>query len=104
MEAPENIQSIGNELAIRWPDGTEHYLPHDYLRANSPSAEEQGEVDVLGNRHGGTGGRAYPGVSITGWQPTGNYGIAIHFSDGHRTGIYSWDYLRHLGVNAPPTA
>jgi len=96
MQAPTNIQIIGDELAILWPDGTEQYLPHSFLREKSPSAEETGEVDILGQRHGGTGGRKYPGVTITGWQYVGNYAVQLHFSDNHRTGLYSWEYLRSL--------
>lgn len=96
MTAPEDIQIIGVELAIRWKDGSESYFHPEYLREHSPSAENQGEVDILGQRHGGTGPRKYPGVTCQGWDFVGNYGMRIHFSDGHNTGIYSWPYLKEL--------
>ena len=96
MEAPKQIQVIGNDLAIIWPDGREDYLDGEFLRANSPSAENIGEVDVLGNRWGGDGPRLFPGVTLVGFQQVGNYAIRPLFSDGHQTGIFSWTYLQKL--------
>ncbi|MGF1483116.1 MAG: gamma-butyrobetaine hydroxylase-like domain-containing protein [Opitutales bacterium] len=100
--APEDIQLIGAEVAIRWPDGTEHYLTGPFLRAHSPSAENVGEVDILGVRHGGTEKTAedFAQVTVANWTRIGNYAVAFAFSDGHRTGIYSWPYLRKLGEQA----
>lgn len=98
MEKPEDIQFVGTEVAIRWSDGTEDFVPMDKLRALSPSAETQGERDLLGNLiGGGEPGRDYSGVTVTGYAPIGGYAIQFQFSDGHRTGIYSFDYLRKIG-------
>lgn len=97
MEAPKQIQLIGNELAIIWPDGREDYLHGEFLRAHSPSAENMGEVDVLGNRWGGDGPRLFPGVTLSNFLYVGKYAIRPIFSDGHQTGIYSWTYLKKLG-------
>ena len=98
MIKPEDIQLIGNEVAIRWADGTEDYLPMDRLRALSPSAETQGERDLLGHHiGGGEPGRDFTGVTVTGYAPIGGYAIQFQFSDGHRTGIYSFTYLREIG-------
>ena len=96
MKTPQNIQLIGTEVAIAWNDGSESYFPFEKLRAASPSAETQGERDILGNLHGGHGPKDFSGVTITGWERVGNYAICFHFSDGHRTGIYSYDYLQEL--------
>ena len=96
MQAPTNIQLIGNELAIAWDDGTESYLPVERLRAASPSAENQGERDIFGNQYGGGGPKQFPGVTVLGWERVGNYAVRFEFSDGHRTGLYSYDYLRKL--------
>jgi DUF971 family protein len=96
MQPPKNIQAIGEEIAVAWADGKESYFPMAYLRANSPSAETRGEVDILGNRHGGHGPMDFPGVTVTGWEFVGNYAVRFQFSDGHGTGLYSWDYLREL--------
>ncbi|QYM78096.1 DUF971 domain-containing protein [Horticoccus luteus] len=102
MHAPTNIQLIGQEVAIAWSDGAETYCTFERLRAASPSAETQGERDVLGQLHGGGGSRHFPGVQVLAWERVGNYAIRFDFSDGHRTGLYSYDYLRH--VTAAPSA
>ena len=69
-------------------------LPAEYLRVFSPSAEVRGhgkgqEVLQTGKRH----------VGIQALEKSGNYAIRITFSDGHDTGIFSWDYLFELGSN-----
>lgn len=97
MHSPVNIQLIGQEVAIVWADGVETYLEFERLRAASPSAETQGERDIMGNQYGGDGPRKFPGVVVLGWEQVGNYAIRFDFSDGHRTGLYSYEYLRKLG-------
>lgn len=69
-------------------------LPFELLRVYSPSAEVRGhgvsqEVLQTGKRN----------VSITAFEPVGNYAVQPHFTDGHNTGIFSWDYLLWLGEN-----
>lgn len=93
---PENIALIGREVAIRWSDGSEDYYPMDFLRAASPSAENKGEPDLLGRVHGGTPGKDFSGVTVVGWEAVGGYAVQFKFSDGHSTGIFSYDYLRAL--------
>lgn len=95
--APQNIQLIGNEVAVRWPDGREDFFVMEKLRAVSPSAENIGEPDLLGNIHGADPRTEFPGVTVEGWKPVGNYGVRFEFSDGHNTGIFSYEYLRQLG-------
>ncbi len=95
MHAPVNIQLIGSEVAIIWDDGAESYFTGQQLRAASPSAETQGERDIFGHQYGG-GSRDFTGVEVLGWVQVGNYAIQFNFSDGHRTGLYSYDYLRKL--------
>ncbi len=78
------------QLLLRYTDG-EFLLNAEFLRVNSPSAEVQG--------HGGEGGtlpRHKENVAITGIEPVGNYAVKIRFSDGHDTGLYSWDWLYKL--------
>ncbi len=96
MQTPANIQLIGTEVAIVWNDGAETYYAMEALRAASPSAQNIGERDILGNQYGGDGPKKFPGVTVTGWEQVGNYAIRFDFSDGHRTGLYSYDYLRTL--------
>lgn len=94
--APVRMEAIGTEMAIVWPDGHEQFLPMERLRAASPSAENVGERDLVGNIHGGTAQKEFPGVTVAGWQIVGGYAVQFRFSDGHATGIYAWDYLRAL--------
>jgi len=90
------MQLIGNELAIVWDDGSEGYITGPALRAASPSAATAGEKDIFGNKYGGEDNADYSAVEITGWELTGNYAARFQFSDGHGSGIYSWDLLRKL--------
>jgi len=96
MHAPTNIQLIGSEVAIVWDDGAESYFTAEKLRAASASAETQGERDIFGQKYGGDGPKNFAGVSVLSWNQVGNYAIQFRFSDGHSTGLYSYDYLRKL--------
>jgi DUF971 family protein len=98
MLTPVNIQAIGDEIAVAWSDGSESFLRHDLLRRASPSAQTQGEQDVFGNTYGGERKVDYAGVRVVGWAWVGNYAIRFDFSDGHSTGLYTFDYLRKLGA------
>ena len=101
MTGISNIQIIGDEVAVKWQDDSESYFKMDRLRALSPSAETQGERDLLGQQiSSDQKGQDFSGVTVTGWVPVGGYGIQFHFSDGHRTGIYTFDYLREIDENA----
>lgn len=94
--APKDVQILENEVAILWNDGKESFFKTDFLRSKSPSAENEGEVDILGNKHGGCARKQFPGVTVHDWQLVGNYAIRFIFSDGHSTGIYSFNLLREL--------
>lgn len=96
MIPPKNMQLIGTELAIQWEDGSESYISSESLRANSPSASVSGERDILGNQYGGESGKDYSQVTIDSWTQVGNYAFRFQFSDGHNTGIFSYDLLRQL--------
>ncbi|MGE0800703.1 MAG: gamma-butyrobetaine hydroxylase-like domain-containing protein [Lautropia sp.] len=81
------------ELEIAFGDAEVYRLSFEFLRVNSPSAEVRGhgpgqEVLQVGKRD----------VDIEAIDPVGNYAIQPRFSDGHATGIYSWDYLHHLAT------
>lgn len=96
MLQPTDIQLIGNELCILWQDGRESYYPAEFLRLHSPSAQNIGEKDILGNQYGGNGPKKFTNVAIKGWELQGNYALRPLFSDGHSSGIYSWEYLKTL--------
>ena len=79
-------------LEIAFSDGRSFRLPYEYLRVYSPSAEVRGhgpgqEVLQTGKRD----------IEIRSIEPVGSYAVQPQFSDGHNTGIYSWDYLYELG-------
>ncbi len=81
-------------LEMSFADGSNFKLPCEYLRVYSPSAEVRGHGP--GQETLQTGKRE---VEITDLAAVGNYAIQPFFSDGHDTGIYSWDLLYSLGVN-----
>ena len=81
-------------MEIAFSDGRSFRLPYELLRVYSPSAEVRGHgpgQEVLQ-----TGKRA---VDIRSLEPVGSYAVQPQFSDGHNTGIYSWEYLYELGEN-----
>ncbi|MDT8989508.1 DUF971 domain-containing protein [Curvibacter sp. APW13] len=87
------VHSTSKILEVRFSDGARFSLPFEYLRVYSPSAEVQGhgpgqEVLQTGKRQ----------VDIVALDPVGHYGVQPTFSDGHSTGIYTWDYLYQLGA------
>ncbi len=102
--APTSILLLEQEVALLWPDGREDYIEMEFLRANSPSAENVGEADLFGRVHGGDPRTHYPGVRVDGYSRVGNYGIRFLFSDGHQTGIYAFSLLRQLADASPPGA
>jgi DUF971 family protein len=86
------VHSMSKVLEISFSDGSEFRIPFELMRVYSPSAEVQGhgpgqEVLQFGKRD----------VGLTGLEPVGNYAVQPSFSDGHDTGIFSWDYLYFLG-------
>ena len=78
-------------LMLTYSDGQEYTLPTEYLRVYSPSAEVRGHGE--GNETLQFGKRL---VTINALEKAGNYALQIVFSDGHDSGIYSWDYLQAL--------
>jgi DUF971 family protein len=80
-------------LEVAFNDGKRFNLPCEYLRVYSPSAEVRGhgpgqETLQVGKKD----------VEINGIEPVGQYAVVLIFSDGHDSGIYSWDYLYDLGM------
>jgi len=81
-------------LEIAFADGKTFQLPCEFLRVYSPSAEVRGhgpgqEVLQVGKKN----------VDITKIDPVGSYAVQLTFSDGHDTGIYSWDLLYDYGMH-----
>ena len=86
------VHSQSKVLEVSFSDGAEFRIPFELMRVYSPSAEVAGhgsgqEVLQTGKRD----------VELAGLEPVGNYAVQPAFSDGHDTGIFSWDYLYFLG-------
>lgn len=96
IDSPEKIELVGDFLALRWTDGKEVFLDSSTLRTNSPSAEQSGETDIFGRNSGGSSQNNYAEVKINSFEKVGNYALRLIFSDGHSSGIYSWDYFLSL--------
>src|SRR5260221_9682985 len=87
------LHQASRVLEVTFDDGRQFRLPCEYLRAFSPSAEVRGhgpgqEVLQAGKRE----------VGVSSVEPVGVYAVKLTFTDGHDTGIFSWDYLYDLGV------
>jgi len=96
LPLPERIvvHAVSRVLEVGFNDGNTFRLPFELMRVYSPSAEVRGhgpgqEVLQTGKRE----------VGISAVEPVGNYAIKPVFTDGHDTGLYSWDYLHWLGSN-----
>ena len=92
--APQAITVHGQSrvLEVSFSDGADFRIPFELMRVYSPSADVRGhgpgqEVLQTGKRE----------VQLTALEPVGNYAVQPTFSDGHDTGIFSWDYLYFLG-------
>ena len=85
------VRDQGRTMHLEYEDGEVADLRAEYLRVESPSAEVKGHAGV-----GGTLPRGKRHVKISSVKPVGHYAVAIYFDDGHDSGIYTWEYLRHL--------
>lgn len=88
------VHTQSRTLEIAFDSGEVFALPFELMRVYSPSAEVCGhgagqEILQTGKRE----------VVLTAVEPVGNYAVQPHFSDGHNTGIYTWDYLHWLGLH-----
>jgi DUF971 family protein len=88
------LHQKSRKMELVFSDGSRLELSYELLRVYSPSAEVRGhgpgqEVLQVGKRD----------VEISSLEPSGSYAVQPTFSDGHSTGIYSWDYLYWLGKN-----
>lgn len=88
------LHQQSRRLEMAFSDGRRFTFPFEFLRVMSPSAEVRGHGP--GQETLQTGKRE---VQVRELEPVGNYALQPTFSDGHATGIYSWDYLYDIGVN-----
>jgi DUF971 family protein len=87
------VHAQSRVLEISFSDGAVFRIPFELMRIYSPSAEVQGHGP--GHAVLQTGKRS---VEVVALEPVGNYAVQPRFSDGHDTGIFSWDYLYFLGA------
>jgi DUF971 family protein len=87
------VHAQSRVLEVSFSDGASFRIPFELMRVYSPSAEVQGHGE--GQEVLQTGKRT---VTLQSLEPVGNYAVQPTFSDGHDTGIFSWDYLYHLGA------
>ena len=92
-----DLQPIGNELALKWDDGSESFILLEKLRRACPCAGCQGEVDVLGQLHKGPTRTLTPlAFELKRIDRVGGYAIQPVWGDGHSSGLFSFDYLKRI--------
>jgi len=94
---PVDIQPIGQELAIKWQDGTEDFIALEKLRRACPCAGCKGERDIMGNLYKGPEQALTPqAFQLRNLSFVGTYAVQPVWADGHATGLYSFDYLKQI--------
>ena len=95
---PLDLQIIGTELAIRWDDGVESFIPLLTLRRHCPCAACAGERDIFGHLHKGPDKPLGPrSAELARIEPIGGYAVQPTWGDGHNSGLFTYEYLRRLG-------
>ena len=99
---PRDIQLVGDELAIKWDDGGESFVPLERLRRRCPCAGCRGEADILGNVYKNPPQVLTPAAfQLVRFSYVGGYAIQPVWADGHATGLYSFDYLKRVATEQP---
>ena len=94
---PLDIQPIGNELAVKWSDGTEVFIALEKLRRACPCAGCKGETDIMGNLYKNPEQPLTPQAFVLKkFIYVGSYAIQPVWADGHATGIFSFEYLQRV--------
>jgi DUF971 family protein len=102
-DAPTNIRALQAEqvLELTWPDGRVDRLPYRYLRGECPCASCRDEW---------TGARILDpkdvreDIRLEGMEGVGSYAVRLAWSDGHGSGLYTWESLARIAADAPPPA
>jgi DUF971 family protein len=94
---PKDIQQIGGELAIKWDNGGESFIPLEKLRRACPCAGCMGETDIMGNVYKNLEQKfSSSAFELKRIISVGGYAIQPVWADGHTTGIFSFDYLQRI--------
>ena len=92
-----DVQQIGEELALKWDDGSESFVRLEILRRACPCAGCHGEMDVLGNVYKGPERPLTPAsVRLVRLDTVGGYALQPVWGDGHSSGLFSFDYLKRV--------
>lgn len=93
-----DIQQIGNDVAMKWDDGSESFVPVRTLRIACPCAGCKGETDIMGNVYKNPE-RPLPeqAFRLVRLDRIGGYAVQPVWGDGHSSGLFSFEYLRQLG-------
>jgi DUF971 family protein len=98
---PVDMQVVGEELAVKWPDGGESYIRLEFLRRCCPCAGCKGEMDIMGNLYKDPERPLTAGACVLKrLTPVGNYAVNLHWGDGHSAGFYAYAYLRKIAAAA----
>ena len=96
---PTDIQQIGEELAVKWEDGSESFIPLEKLRRHCPCAGCKGERDIMGNLYKNQEKPLTPAAfQLRRIDYVGAYAIQPVWADGHATGLFSFEYLREVAA------
>lgn len=99
---PTEMEIIGAQLAVKWNDGTESFIALESLRRYCPCAGCQGERDIMGNLYKGPKNHLTPvSFELRRISRVGGYAVQLFWTDGHSSGIFSYDYLRRLAEAIP---
>ena len=102
---PIDLQVIGEELAVKWDDGSESFIRLETLRRHCPCAGCRGEVDIMGNLHKNPDPVLSPRAFVLRRvAPVGGYALQPVWDDGHDTGLYTFDYVRRIADEPPESS
>jgi DUF971 family protein len=94
---PVDIQTIGDELAIKWDDGKESFIQLELLRRGCPCAGCKGEMDIFGNLYKNPDKPLNANsVKLQKLSYVGGYALQPVWADGHSSGLFSYEYLRKI--------
>ena len=88
------LHQKSRQMEISFADGKRFELSYEFLRVYSPSAEVRGHGPGQAVLQAGK-----KDIDITALEPVGSYAVQPRFSDGHDSGLYSWDYLYEIGMD-----
>jgi len=96
-----DIQQIGEELAIKWDDGSESFIKLETLRRSCPCAGCKGEVDIMGNLYKNPEKPLTPAAfRLVRLSRVGGYALQPVWGDGHESGLFAFDYLKRVADTA----